>query len=1124
MSRSIEERQRGIIEMSKQSVIEPWKDACELRAEIRDRKLTASDFAIDLYKVINGWPGEKPFYCDARQFFSITYATQNLRQFCKVVLRRLAKLPGGESVINVAQTFGGGKSHTLTALYYLTTLGKNLPRNETSVGTILNEAQITDPPLARVAAVSFDKVDWVKGCEAASPTGEKRSFRMPWNLIAWQLLGQKGLDILARDESKPDFDTPPADTLWAEIFSEVEAAGCGALILIDEFLMWAHDAASPDSTGLSQGRGPDWYERFKNFFQRLSQATEASSRSCLVVSLLATDPQKNDEVGKAVLNACNNGLNRQASLQSPVEKDDLAELLRRRLFAKFPENPAEREKHIVAFWPRMKAVDGVRARQPDSMERLKTAYPFHPDLLDRFFGKWTDLDQFQRTRGVLQTFAMALRDAEEWDKSPLIGPQVFLAAPGNDGLSEALLKLAEAAKDSDRVKNPQWPTNLKTELPRSLEAQKADAATLSGREIEAACVSAFVFSQPIGEQAELADLRWLLAASCEMPTVLNNGLIAWAKTSWYLEECDATEAVTGVPKYWRLGPKPNLNQLHDSWKKRVIKHAKSQFDELAEKKCTPLYEGAAEEGIKLHKLPETPADVEDDGNFRLVVLGADYAGVVGDRSLDKAQVFIRTHSSPSDTRTYQNIVLVVTPSVTGLHQAEQQIVEWLAWEEIEKSGQFKELDSFQQKVVRDKKRETLKDAQTAVKNAYELVLYLEKDGSIQAKKITLGAQSLFSTLLQETSLRLFREKIDAAAIMPNGLYPVWPASDPQIRVSDLYHQFGRNQRLPKLLSEKTVLNTIEDAVRRGVLAVRCVRSDQSEAWFWRSGIDVADWAKSGEAWLPGRATLNALSAGAVIPAALPGLWPKTDDGVKLSDLFTWFDGSHSYEEETQPGYPPEARPIPQVEYTIVKKAVSNAIQDGAIWMVYGNDSVFCEIPTAIQMDADALLFRPPTALAAKDFLPQSLPNAWTKEAEPKTIVSALYADLKATRGRPWPPKLFLDSLNAALGQGFVHRASGTGPISSLQHDGGIELMMRNEAPKPPEPPPMQTATGRRTSSLAVLSISEIQDLAEQIHALSKPLAGMEPQIEVRITVNTKAEGNLSQANSILEKIKAGWKL
>lgn len=1109
--------------MNKQSVIQPWKTTCDLRPEIRDRKLTASDFAVDLYKVIHGWPGDMPFYCDPLQFFGTTYATQNLRQFCKVVLRRLAKLPGGESVINVAQTFGGGKSHTLTTLYYLTTLGSKLPKQDTAVTTILNEAQVTDPPSARVAAVSFDKVDWVKGCEAVSPTGEKRNFRMPWNLIAWQLLGQKGLDILARDEAKPDFDTPPADTLWAQILSEVETStGSGALILIDEFLMWAHDAASPDPSGQRQDRGPIWYERFKNLFQRLSQAVESSSQSCLVVSLLATDPQKNDEVGKAVLNACNNGLNRQASLQSPVEKDDLAELLRRRLFAKFPENPTDREKHIVGFWPRMKAVDGVRAKQPDSMERLKIAYPFHPDLLDRFFGKWTDLDQFQRTRGVLQTFAMALRDAEKWDESPLIGPQVLLDAPGKDGLSEALLKLAEAAKDSDRERNPQWPSNLKTELPRAAESQKTDATTLTGREIEAACVAAFVFSQPVGEQAELSDLRWLLASTCEMPAVLNNGLLSWYKTSWYLEECDATEAGTGVPKYWRLGPKPNLNQLHDSYKKRALKHAKSRFDNLAETKCGPLYEGAVEEGIKPHKLPDAPADVDDDGQFRLVILGADYAGVVGDPPLPKAQEFLRTHSSPADVRTYQNIVLVATPSVTGLHQAEQQIAEWIAWEEIKGSTQFKELDSFQQETVRKKEKDSLKEAQTAVKNAYELVLYLDKDGSIQTKKITLGAQSLFSTLLQESSLRLFREKIDAEAIMPNGLYPVWPSSDSHIRVSDLYQQFGRDQRLPKLLSVKTVLNTIEDAVRRGVLAVRCPRSDGSEQWFWRSGIDVADWGKNAEAWLPAQATLNSLSSAAVLPDSLTGLWPKSDGGVKLSDFYSWFDGNHLYEEETQPGYPAESRPIPKIDYNIVKKAVSKAIQDGGIWLVYGNDSVLHEAPTAIQLDPDATLFRPPAPLAAMDLLPSALTDAWTKESEPKTNVSSLYTDLKVKRGRPWPPKLFLDSLNAALGQGFIHRASGTGAVSSLQHDGGIGLIIRNETPKAPDP--AQTVAGRRGSSLAVLTIAEIQDLADQVHALTKPLAGLEPQMEVRITVKSKVDGDLSAANTILNKIKPGWKL
>jgi hypothetical protein len=800
--------------MSKSFTILPWKETCILRKEIKERTLTASDFAIDLHKVTFGGPGGKPYYCDPVRFFSTTYATQNLRQFCKVVLRRLANnLPGSESIINISQTFGGGKSHTLTTLYYLTSLGPDLPMKETSVGMILNEAQIKNPPGARVAAVSFDKVDWKAGGEVRSPDGEIRRFRMPWNLIVWQLLGQRGLDILKRDEAEPDFDTPPADTLWAEVLREVESSGKGALILIDEFLMWAHDAGSPDPTGESKERGPFWYDRLKNFFQKLAGAVDSSERSCLVVSLLATDPSKIvDDVGQSILAACNSGLGRQATIQSPVEKDDLAELLRRRMFEKYPEGATECHKHILAFWPKMKAAEPIRAKMPDSEERLKKSYPFHPDLLDRFFGKWVELHQFQRTRGVLQTFAMALRDAEQWDTSPLIGAQVFLSAPEREGLSEALLKLAQAAKDSDRDhKFPPWRENLETELPRALEAQKADAPTLTGREIEAACVAAFIFSQPIGEQAELGDLRWLIGATCDMPAVLNAGLISWARVSWYLEECDSTEAGTGVPKFWRLGPKPNLNQVHDSYRRQALKHARTKFDDLAKAKCPPLFAEIDQYKVKAHKLPAAPADVEDDGQFRLVVLGAPYAGVIGDLPPAKAVEFVRTHSSPADQRTYQNIVLVVTPSVTGLHQAEQHIADWMAWGEIKTSGKFVELDAFQQETVKKREKETLQEAQIAVKNAYEIVLYLDKDGAIPSRKITIGAQSLMAALLLEKDLRLLTEKMDATAIMPGGPYAIWPPDDASVRVTDLYQA---------LVNRQSCLNSLIDRLWLILLKMR----------------------------------------------------------------------------------------------------------------------------------------------------------------------------------------------------------------------------------------------------------------------------------------------------------------
>jgi len=1110
--------------MSKTFTIQPWSKTCILRKEIRERTLSASDFAIDLHKVTFGAPGTKPYYCDPAHFFSTTYATQNLRQFCKVVLKRLAGEPGGESVINISQTFGGGKSHTLTTLYYLTSLGPALPKDETSVKMILNDAHIKNPPVARIAAVSFDKVDWKSGGEVKSPAGEIRRFKMPWNLIAWQLLGQQGLDILNRNEAEPDFDTPPSDTLWSDILREVETSGNGALILIDEFLMWAHDAASPDSTGDGTLRGPFWYDRLKNFFQKLVQAVESSERSCIVVSLLATDPSKIvDGVGQSIMAACNSGLGRMASIQSPVEKDDLAELLRRRMFEKYPEAETARHSHVLAFWSRMKNIDPIKAKMPDSEERLKKAYPFHPDLLDRFFGKWVDLNQFQRTRGVLQTFAMALRDAEGWDSSPLVGPQVFLAAPGKGGLSEALLKLANVAKDSARDNTlPPWRENLETELPRALEAQKADAPTLVGREIETACVASFIFSQPIGEQAELSDLRWLLGATCDMPAVLNAGLTSWARVSWYLEECDSTESGSGVPKSWRLGPKPNLNQVHDSYKRQMFKHAKSKFDDLAKTKCPPLFAEIEQHKIKAHKLPATPADVEDDGTFRLVVLSADYAGVTGDPPNPGAVDYIRTHSSPTDTRTYQNIILVVTPSVSGLAQAEQHIADWMAWGEIRNSSKYAELESYQQETVKKRERETLQEAQNAVKNAYEIVLYLDKDGSIPSRKITIGAQSLISTLLMEKDLRLLTERMDATALMPGGPYAIWPPTDASMRVTDLYQAFGQQAKLPKLLNRQVVVNTIEDAVRKGILALRCIRSDGSEQWFWHSGIDMADWEQIAEAWLPQKAKLTSLSPSAVLPDSLTGLWPADDRGVKLSELYSWFDGGHCFEEETIPGYPPEPRPIPQVDYIVVQSAVSSSVAAGALWLIYGNDSVFKEKPSAIQLDPDAQLYRPPQALAAIDFLPAALPGAWSKEDEPKSDIAALYAELKTVRGKPWPENIFLDGINSAIGQGFIHVASGSARIDSLKHDGKKALIMKR-MPGGAEPTPERVFGGRRRTNMVSLGVADVQTLSDEIHHITKLLAGCDPVIEASISIKPKPGMDTKEIDEVLKKIKKEWK-
>ena len=64
----------------------------------------------------------------------------------------------------------------------------------------------------------------------------------------------------------------------------------------------------------------------------------------------------------------------------------------------------------------------TRRGKKEAEERFLHSFPFHPDMTDVLYSRWTQIASFQRTRGILRTLATALRDAESWDQSPLVGP------------------------------------------------------------------------------------------------------------------------------------------------------------------------------------------------------------------------------------------------------------------------------------------------------------------------------------------------------------------------------------------------------------------------------------------------------------------------------------------------------------------------------------------------------------------------------------------------------------------------------------------------------------------------------------------------------------------------------
>jgi hypothetical protein len=175
-------------------------------------------------------------------------------------------------------------------------------------------------------------------------------------------------------------------------------------------------------------------------------------------------------------------------------------------------------------------------------DRFLDSYPFHPDLTDILYSKWTNLEGFQRTRGILRTFALALRDAEQWDPSPLIAANVFLGAPGSAALSEAAQELTTVAETEEyEGKRQSWRGILEGELAKARDIQ-AEAAGLKFREIEQAVFATFLHSQPKGQKALTRELLLLLGHTRPDRIELEKALRRWSQVSWFLDDAAIADA------------------------------------------------------------------------------------------------------------------------------------------------------------------------------------------------------------------------------------------------------------------------------------------------------------------------------------------------------------------------------------------------------------------------------------------------------------------------------------------------------------------------------------------------------------------------------------------------------
>ncbi|MCI0602497.1 DUF499 domain-containing protein [bacterium] len=364
--------------------MEPWYKVVRPREEVRaGRSFNPDEFAIHLEQVVSNTAPDD--YRKPEQFFSRTFFTRALQDHAGMVLRRLSGTTQNTApVLMLITQFGGGKTHTLTALYHIAKHGK-IAANFPGVTDLLSHASVTSVPKANVAVFVGNAWDPQPGRET------------PWIDIASQLSGEKGVSELG----SAALTTPPGTEALARVFA---AANAPVLILFDEVLNFLN-------------RHRNMAEAFYAFIQNLTVATTGTTHGAAVISLPRSqvemtdwDLQWQDRITKVV--------RRVAKDLIANDETEISEVVRRRLFEDLG-NQRTRSNVAKAFadWcfdrraqlpPEWTAVDtaSTEAKAREYLRsRFEACYPFHPATLSVFQRKWQALAQYQQTRGTLAMLA-----------------------------------------------------------------------------------------------------------------------------------------------------------------------------------------------------------------------------------------------------------------------------------------------------------------------------------------------------------------------------------------------------------------------------------------------------------------------------------------------------------------------------------------------------------------------------------------------------------------------------------------------------------------------------------------------------------------------------------------------
>ena len=413
----------------------PWREIINPHKDVLKGEFQQSEFSADLTEVFTGKAKEE--YQNPIKFFERTYITEGMRLLLGTVIKRITGR-GGDPVIELQTNFGGGKTHSLLAVYHLATR-EGSTDNLGEVSNLLDELEIRSVPRANCAVIDGNSLS----PNQAQYQQKGVTIKTMWGLLAWQLLGQEGYDLVAQSD---EAGTAPGKPILTELLQK--AAPC--VILMDELVAYIRQFENKEN--LSAGT----FGTNISFIQNLTESVKAVDKAILLVSLPQSDIEAGGEFGIKALKTLEKFFGRVESIWKPVATDEGFEIVRRRLFEKVHDEESMNAvcEEFMQFYRKNKSVFPPEVQMEDYLDRMKRSYPIHPEIFDRLYKDWSTLEKFQSTRGVLQLMASVIYQLwKDNDQDALIMPgsipQVKISAQNSKYLSKNWNSIIEEEIDGE---------------------------------------------------------------------------------------------------------------------------------------------------------------------------------------------------------------------------------------------------------------------------------------------------------------------------------------------------------------------------------------------------------------------------------------------------------------------------------------------------------------------------------------------------------------------------------------------------------------------------------------------------------------------------------------------------